>query len=69
MIKQIKSHWYYVFWGICTVTVLGGQIYVGTGYREMAEATKSTAISVTCAPSTTPRSYTTSRLNRRFEFE
>jgi len=56
MIKQIKSHWYYVFWGICTVTVLGGQIYVGTGYREMADATKSTAISVTCAPSTTPRS-------------
>ena len=46
MIKQIKSHWYYVFWGICTVTVLGGQIYVGTGYREMAAATKATDINV-----------------------
>ena len=69
IIKQIKSHWYYVFWGICAVSVVGGQLYVGLGYREMAEATKSTAISVTCAPSTTPRSYTTSRLNRRFEFE
>ena len=69
IIKQCKSNWYYVFWGIMSVAVVSGQIYVGLGYREMAEATKSTAISVTCAPSTTPRSYTTSRLNRRFEFE
>jgi hypothetical protein len=45
---QIKSKWYYIFWGACAVAVVGGQIYVGTGYREMAEATKSTAISVTC---------------------
>ena len=36
MIKQIKSHWYYVFWGIATVSVVAGQIYVGSGYREMA---------------------------------
>jgi hypothetical protein len=47
-IKQVKSHWYYVFWGIMAVAVVGGQIYVGTGYREMAAATKSTAISVNC---------------------
>jgi hypothetical protein len=46
---QIKSRWYYIFWGVCAVAVVGGQIYVGSGYREMAEATKSTAISVTCA--------------------
>ena len=45
---QIKSKWYYIFWGVCAVAVVGGQIYVGTGYREMAQATKSTAISVTC---------------------
>ena len=45
---QVKSKWYYIFWGICAVAVVGGQIYVGSGYREMAEATKSTAISVTC---------------------
>ena len=37
MIKQIKSHWYYVFWGIATVSVVAGQVYVGTGYREMAD--------------------------------
>jgi hypothetical protein len=47
---QVKSRWYYIFWGAMAVAVVGGQIYVGTGYREMAEATKSTAISVTCLP-------------------
>ena len=36
MINQIKSHWYYVFWGIATVSVVAGQVYVGTGYRDMA---------------------------------
>jgi len=45
---QIKSKWYYIFWGACAVAVVGGQLYVGTGYREMAKATKSTAISVSC---------------------
>ena len=45
---QIKSKWYYIFWGAMAVAVVGGQIYVGSGYREMAEATKSTEISVRC---------------------
>ena len=36
MIKQMKSNWYYVFWGIATVAVVAGQVYVGLGYREMA---------------------------------
>jgi len=45
---QLKSQWYYIFWGACAVAVVSGQLYVGTGYREMAKATKSTAISVTC---------------------
>ena len=40
MIKQIKSHWYYVFWGIATVSVVAGQVYVGSGYREMAQEVK-----------------------------
>ena len=35
---QVKSSWYYIFWGICTVAVCAGQLYVGTGYREMADA-------------------------------
>jgi len=45
---QVKSKWYYIFWGACAVAVVVGQIYVGTGYREMAAATKDTKIVVTC---------------------
>jgi hypothetical protein len=46
--NQVKSNFYYVFWGIMAVAVVAGQIYVGLGYREMAKATKSTSISVSC---------------------
>lgn len=35
---QIKSRFYYIFWGIATVSVVAGQVYVGTGYRVMAES-------------------------------
>mgnify|MGYP000010999213 CR=1 FL=1 len=35
---QIKSSRYYLFWGACTFAVMAGQIYVGTGYRAMAES-------------------------------
>ena len=45
---QVKTHWYYWFWGAMAVAVVGGQIYVGFGYREMAEATKNVQISVRC---------------------
>ena len=31
-----KSRWYYIFWGLATISVVWGQIYVGTGYRIMA---------------------------------
>ena len=34
---QVKSNMYYIFWGACTIAVMAGQIYVGTGYRRMAE--------------------------------
>ena len=34
---QMKSSSYYLFWGIATVAVVAGQIYVGTGYRRMSE--------------------------------
>ena len=46
MLKQIKSHWYYVFWGIATVSVVAGQVYVGSGYREMANEIRTTRIAV-----------------------
>ena len=34
--RQVKSNLYYVFWGIATISVVAGQVYVGTGYRDMA---------------------------------
>jgi hypothetical protein len=45
---QVKTHWYYWFWGVCAIAVVSGQLYVGSGYREMAEATKGADIRVTC---------------------
>ena len=30
---QVKSRFYYVFWGTATIAVVLGQLYVGTGYR------------------------------------
>ena len=35
---QVKSRFYYLFWGAATVSVFVGQMYVGTGYRKMAES-------------------------------
>ena len=35
---QIKSGKYYIFWGAATIAVMAGQIYVGTGYRNMSES-------------------------------
>ena len=35
---QVKSRWYYIFWGTATVTVFAGQMYVGNGFRRMAES-------------------------------
>ena len=35
---QIKSSRYYLFWGAATIAVMAGQIYVGTGYRNMSES-------------------------------
>ena len=34
---QMKSSSYYLFWGIASIAVVAGQIYVGTGYRRMSE--------------------------------
>ncbi len=35
---QVKSRWYYIFWGTATLSVFAGQMYVGTGYRRMSES-------------------------------
>jgi hypothetical protein len=36
--NQVKSKFYYIFWGVATTSVLLGQLYVGTGYRAYANA-------------------------------
>ena len=36
--NQVKSRFYYIFWGVATATVFVGQMYVGTGFRRMAES-------------------------------
>jgi|TARA_R110002050_G_scaffold66262_3_gene143049 hypothetical protein len=35
---QVKSRFYYIFWGTATASVLLGQLYVGTGYRIYAQS-------------------------------
>ena len=35
---QVKSKFYYIFWGVATVSVVLGQIYVGSGYRGFARS-------------------------------
>ena len=35
---QVKSRWYYIFWGAATLSVYAGQIYLGSGYRQMSES-------------------------------
>ena len=35
---QVKSRFYYLFWGAATVSVFAGQLYVGSGYRVFANS-------------------------------
>ena len=37
---QVKSSRYYIFWGLATIAVMAGQIYVGNGYRGMSQSVK-----------------------------
>lgn len=34
---QVKSRFYYLFWGIATISVVGGQLLVSNGYNKMTE--------------------------------
>ena len=36
--NQVKSRFYYIFWGIATASVVLGQLYVGSGYRIFAQS-------------------------------
>ena len=44
---QMKSSSYYTFWGIATVAVVVGQIYVGSGYRGMSQSVKDLTETIT----------------------
>ena len=35
---QVKSRFYYLFWGLATFSVVAGQLYVGSGYRLYARS-------------------------------
>ena len=36
--NQVKSKFYYIFWGLATSSVFAGQLYVGSGYRQMSRS-------------------------------
>ncbi len=36
--NQVKSKFYYIFWGVATASVVLGQVYVGSGYRSFARS-------------------------------
>ena len=36
--NQVKSKFYYIFWGLATASVFAGQMYVGSGYRQMSRS-------------------------------
>ena len=45
---------YYIFWGACTIAVMAGQIYVGTGYRSMSESIEKLTDAYVNRPRTMP---------------
>ena len=51
---QVKSNMYYVFWGACTIAVMAGQIYVGTGYRSMSKSIEKLVDTYVNRPKTMP---------------
>ena len=36
--NQVKSRFYYLFWGVATFSVVAGQLYVGSVYRMFARS-------------------------------
>ena len=54
---QVKSRFYYLFWGIATVSVVLGQLYVGSGYRQMSESFNRIMDAIIVEIENTPRFY------------
>ena len=42
--KQIKQRYYYIFWSIATLTVVLGQVYVASSYKDLASALRQTLL-------------------------
>ena len=42
---QVKSSRYYIFWGAATLSVLIGQLHVGSGYNRLANIMEVQALS------------------------
>ena len=51
---QVKSNKYYLFWGAATIAVMAGQIYVGSGYRNMSRSIDSLIKTYINRPRTMP---------------
>ena len=51
---QMKSSNYYLFWGIATIAVVAGQIYVGSGYRNMSKSIEKLVDAYVNRPRTMP---------------
>ena len=54
---QVKSRFYYLFWGAATVSVFVGQIYVGSGYRRMADTNDSISADINLLVETLTESF------------
>ena len=54
---QVKSRWYYIFWGVATFSVVAGQVYVGSGYRAFANSLNRIFDSIQIEYNTGPRFY------------
>jgi len=55
--NQVKSKFYYIFWGIATFSVVAGQLYVGSGYRAYANALLRIFDSIEVSVGNEPRFY------------
>ena len=44
--NQVKSRWYYIFWGTATASVVLGQFQVGNGYRQMVDSIEQIKIEI-----------------------
>ena len=55
--NQVKSKFYYIFWGLATVSVFAGQLYVGSGYRQMSESFNRIIDTIIVEIENTPRFY------------